>query len=122
MNHRIFLEVTTGGVHTISFSMREDGFEFDKFVLTAKRKSSPSGTGPDERVYEGKVGTVSPSVGRKNGFAKYPHTATTAWDIRGRRVQFPNSNKPSPAFPVSGSGVLVSRDTEKGPLRILLIR
>jgi hypothetical protein len=30
---RIFLEIKEPGIHTISFSMREDGFEFDKWVL-----------------------------------------------------------------------------------------
>jgi hypothetical protein len=29
----IFLEINEPGVHTISFSMREDGFEFDKWVM-----------------------------------------------------------------------------------------
>lgn len=31
---QIYLEVKKKGWHTISFSMREDGFEFDKFLLT----------------------------------------------------------------------------------------
>ena len=30
----IFLDVPTTGQHTISFSMREDGFRFDRFALT----------------------------------------------------------------------------------------
>jgi hypothetical protein len=32
--HKIFLDIPTSGLHTISFSMREDGFSFDKFILT----------------------------------------------------------------------------------------
>src|SRR6056297_1619500 len=32
--HKIFLEITEPGVHTIQFSMREDGFEFDKWLRT----------------------------------------------------------------------------------------
>lgn len=35
---RIFLEVKEPGIHIIQFSMREDGFAFDKFVLTTKYK------------------------------------------------------------------------------------
>jgi len=31
---QIFLEIPTAGEHTISFSMREDGFEFDKWVMS----------------------------------------------------------------------------------------
>ena len=29
----IYLDITEAGVHTIQFSMREDGFEFDKWVM-----------------------------------------------------------------------------------------
>lgn len=35
--HGIYLDVPTAGEHTVSFSMREDGFEFDKFLLTTDR-------------------------------------------------------------------------------------
>lgn len=31
---KIYLDVTTAGVHTISFSMREDGFAFDQWLMT----------------------------------------------------------------------------------------
>ncbi|MEB3345187.1 carbohydrate-binding protein [Aquimarina gracilis] len=44
---KIFIDVPTTGIHTISFSMREDGFEMDKFVLS-KAYTKPSGTGPAE--------------------------------------------------------------------------
>lgn len=40
----IFLEVPDKGEHIISFSMREDGFRFDKFILT-KKYEAPAGTG-----------------------------------------------------------------------------
>ena len=33
---KIFLEIIKPGLHTIQFSMRENGFTFDKFVLTSK--------------------------------------------------------------------------------------
>ncbi|MFY0628420.1 MAG: hypothetical protein JXR07_19140 [Reichenbachiella sp.] len=35
-NEKIFLDINEVGEHTIQFSMREDGFAFDKFVLTTK--------------------------------------------------------------------------------------
>ncbi|MEM8944368.1 MAG: DUF5060 domain-containing protein [Planctomycetota bacterium] len=38
---KIFLEVKDAGLHTVSFSMREDGFEFDSFLLTRDRNFSP---------------------------------------------------------------------------------
>ena len=44
---KIFINVPTAGVHTISFSMREDGFEMDKFVLS-KTYTKPVGSGPEE--------------------------------------------------------------------------
>ena len=30
--HGIYLDISTPGEHEIQFSMREDGFEFDKFL------------------------------------------------------------------------------------------
>jgi len=33
---RIFLEIKEPGIHTISFSMREDGFEFDKWIMNTE--------------------------------------------------------------------------------------
>ncbi len=44
---KIFLNVPSAGVHTISFSLREDGFEMDKFVLS-KAYTKPTGNGPAE--------------------------------------------------------------------------
>ncbi|NMH88778.1 CBM96 family carbohydrate-binding protein [Flavivirga algicola] len=41
---QIFLDVPSAGIHTISFSMREDGFEMDKFILS-KAYTKPSGKG-----------------------------------------------------------------------------
>lgn len=34
IEERIFLEIKEPDIHTISFSMREDGFEFDKWVMS----------------------------------------------------------------------------------------
>lgn len=45
--HAIYLDVPTSGKHTVSFSMREDGFEFDKFLLTTNRdRARPEGVSP----------------------------------------------------------------------------
>ncbi|HIG31069.1 MAG TPA: DUF5060 domain-containing protein, partial [Verrucomicrobiales bacterium] len=38
--HKIYLDVEKPGLHTIQFSLREDGFEFDKFLLTTNRDFS----------------------------------------------------------------------------------
>jgi CubicO group peptidase (beta-lactamase class C family) len=41
---QIYLDVKKAGVHTVEFSMREDGFAFDQFLLTKDRDFRPSGT------------------------------------------------------------------------------
>lgn len=56
---KIFLDIPSSGVHTIHFSMREDGFEFDKFILTRDRDfKRPDGAGPGSRIYSGKIPSV----------------------------------------------------------------
>ena len=45
----IYLQIDEPGRHIISFSMREDGVEFDKFVLS-KEYEKPTGTGPVSRL------------------------------------------------------------------------
>lgn len=49
----IFLDIEDAGEHEIAFSMREDGFEMDKWMLTNDPSVFPEGTGPDEVPYEG---------------------------------------------------------------------
>ncbi len=52
--YKIFLDVPTAGVHTVHFSMREDGFEFDKFILTQNRDfQRPDDVGPAPVVHAG---------------------------------------------------------------------
>ncbi len=46
----IYLMIEEPGKHTISFSVREDGFEFDKWAMTTAYKA-PEGMGPEEQVY-----------------------------------------------------------------------
>ncbi len=41
---KIWLDVDRPGLHTIMFSMREDGFEFDRFLLTKERGAMESKT------------------------------------------------------------------------------
>lgn len=45
----VYLEIDTAGLHDLQFSMREDGFEFDKFVLT-KTYENPGGVGLKEVI------------------------------------------------------------------------
>lgn len=53
---QIWLDIEKAGEHEILFSMREDGFEFDRFMLTtSKEYKLPQGTGPVTRVKSGKL-------------------------------------------------------------------
>lgn len=44
------IQIDTPGMHTVSFAMREDGFEFDKVVLTTQAGFTPDGQGPPETL------------------------------------------------------------------------
>ncbi len=52
---QLFLDVLTVGEHTIQVSMREDGFELDKILLTTDAKYTPQDHGPDSRVVKGSL-------------------------------------------------------------------
>ena len=51
--HKLFLMVEKPGEHEIMFSMREDGTEFDKWMMIQEQKSSVGGHGPAPRVKQG---------------------------------------------------------------------
>jgi len=45
--YKIYLDIDQPGLHTIEFSMREDGFEFDKWLMTTNRNfTRPEDAGP----------------------------------------------------------------------------
>ena len=47
--YKIYLDIEQPGLHAISFSMREDGFEFDKWLMTTKMyMARPADAGPAE--------------------------------------------------------------------------
>jgi hypothetical protein len=49
--YKIYLDIENPGLHTIEFSMREDGFEFDKWLMTKNRDfTRPAGPGPAENL------------------------------------------------------------------------
>ena len=53
--YRIYLEVKEPGLHTIMFSMREDGFEFDKWLMSTDKdilKHGDLGLGPQSQTRE----------------------------------------------------------------------
>jgi hypothetical protein len=44
---RATIDVPTAGTHTVMFSMREDGFEFDRFIFTKDQSYDPENGGSD---------------------------------------------------------------------------
>lgn len=50
-NFSIYLDVEKRGIHTISFSTREDGMEFDKWIMTKDSTYIPEGRGIEERLF-----------------------------------------------------------------------
>jgi hypothetical protein len=59
----IILNIDKPGEHVISFSMREDGFEFDKWLMTTNREfARPKGIGPQSNVHSGKQPATFPFV------------------------------------------------------------
>lgn len=53
--HAIYLDIDKSGVHDIQFSMREDGFEMDKFILTNDADYVPAKKGPAVKLAQGKL-------------------------------------------------------------------
>lgn len=104
---KIFIDVPTAGVHTISFSMREDGFEMDKFVLS-KTYTKPVGSGPEE-VLEGCSNSESASVALKIDESKvvvFPNPAQEYVTVSGVSV-----GKQIILYDFSGNVILKKRAT-----------
>jgi len=71
---KIFIDVNEPGLHTISFAMREDGVEFDKFIMTQDiNYSRPSGAGPAEKIYSGAVSS--------SGVSSSPSSSSSAGGV-----------------------------------------
>lgn len=57
--YKIFLDITEAGDHVIHFSMREDGFEFDKWLITSDRNfARPQDVGPASVVKSGTLPSI----------------------------------------------------------------
>jgi hypothetical protein len=55
VKHLLYLEVPKAGYHVISFSMREDGTEFDKWMMTKEQLEKVDGAGPETKLKSGKL-------------------------------------------------------------------
>jgi hypothetical protein len=56
----IFLDIPTKGEHTVSFSMREDGFKMDKIILSTNYQV-PEGAGAEAKALTGTIPAVKPT-------------------------------------------------------------
>jgi hypothetical protein len=52
---QLFLEVPAAGEHVVQISMREDGIEIDKWLMTTDPTYTPSGPGPASQVRSGRM-------------------------------------------------------------------
>ncbi len=59
---KLFLDVDKAGEHEVMFSLREDGFEMDKFVLARSKEFKPEAKGPAQKVKSGRLPATFPEV------------------------------------------------------------
>jgi hypothetical protein len=59
---QLFLDIEKAGEHELMISMREDGFELDKFVLASNKEFTPEGKGPAVKVKSGTLPAAFPEV------------------------------------------------------------
>jgi hypothetical protein len=52
---QLYLDIEQAGPHEILFSMREDGVEMDKFILSSDKDFKPEGEGPSPKVKSGRA-------------------------------------------------------------------
>jgi hypothetical protein len=103
VSHEIFLDIAESGIHDIQFSMREDGFEFDKFVLTKDKKYVPKDNGPrvtinwPEPSYFQQIGT-SVIENKTLPVDDFPVEGTGFYRDAGRRWFAINPNKQKEAM------------------------
>ena len=76
----IYLDIEEAGEHEIMFSMREDGFEFDRFLLTSEKEHRPEGIGPDVLLASGKLSESTGIPVEMSGEFKKWHKITLTFD------------------------------------------
>ncbi len=100
----IYLDIDKKGEHEITFSLREDGFEFDKFLLTSdKDYVPPANVGPDVKVKKGALPAPFPEV-KEDLASRRTMTAAVAMSVAGAHVI------KSTAFPIEGTNFYVDNN------------
>lgn len=106
--HEIYLDIDKAGVHDIQFSMREDGFEFDKFILTKDINYVPKNEGLDVNVLKGKLPVPFPKV-VDNASPVVLDKSLSYFDNVAKAVAG-NITMPALQFPVAGTNYYVDQD------------
>ena len=75
--YKLYLDIDTPGKHTIMFSMREDGTEFDKWMMTTQKLEVVEGPGPAFRLKQG----TPPSSELKPQSVAFARVAVTDFSI-----------------------------------------
>lgn len=79
--HKLFLDVPAAGDHTVEFSMREDGFEFDRWIMTTDRAFAPPADGGPPSLVA--AGTPPPPFAVPPDYRDPAAAASTAHDGTG---------------------------------------
>ncbi len=81
--YKIYLDVAEAGLHRVHFSMREDGFEFDKFILTQNRTfARPEGEGPDPVAKQGRIPQTFAEAGEVSSLLVEPRSAHGGGELK----------------------------------------
>jgi len=99
----IYLDFEKAGVHEITFSMREDGFEFDRFLLSNEREYIPQEIGPDVKLASGTLPKPYPLVAQ-DPIAKQSFLYSVEKCVQGVRLLR------ATRFPVEGTDFYVNNE------------
>jgi hypothetical protein len=107
----IYLDIDKAGIHEIQFSMREDGFEMDKFILTNNIDFIPEGDGPAMKISAGKLPASFPEVKAevKKESSATPQTKLTYFEQLAQTVAG-NLALKATDFPVEGTKFYVDKN------------
>lgn len=112
----IFLDIDKAGEHTIQFSMREDGFEFDKWLMTKDRDFiRPEGLGPSTKLDSEHHALYQSALPPAFDFVKPRHRRppiSVATEEQQSSQRQDRIAKPSPTKPVSDSALQQPRGSD----------